>query len=44
MISNFFRYGWPRWYLLRLVGHLPKRHDERLLDFLYPSNMSLRFD
>ena len=38
MIANFFRYGWPRPHLLRLVNKLPERHGDRLLDFLYPGD------
>jgi hypothetical protein len=37
MMTNFFRYGWPRRYLLRLVDRLPERQGDRLLDFLYPT-------
>lgn len=37
---DLLRYGWPRKYLVKLAGWWP---NDRLLDFLYPSNATLRF-
>ena len=43
-MSDFFRYGWPRWYLIRLHGWLPtERANDWLLDFLYPNDMTVTF-
>lgn len=43
-MADWLRYGWPRWYLLRLSNWLPSKYEERMLDFLYPSDMEATFD
>lgn len=37
---NFLRYGWPRRALLMLWPHLPGSIGDRLLNFLYPDDLT----
>jgi hypothetical protein len=44
-MSNFLRYGWPRWWLIRIPDWmLGEWATERLNDFLYPSDLSVHID
>lgn len=44
-MKHFIRYGWPRWYLLRIHGWLPtEKMNDALLDFLYPDDMTIGFN
>lgn len=40
---DFFRYGWPRKVLVKAYKYLPPKLQDRLLDFLYPDDMVIRF-
>jgi hypothetical protein len=44
-MSNWFRYGYPRRYVMKLTGCLPINSwmRERLLEWLYPSDCVVRF-
>lgn len=44
MITDYFRYDWPRWYIVRLCTKLRYgRVYDWLLDFLYPSDAIVEF-
>jgi len=44
-MSNFLRYGWPRWWLIRIPDWmLGEWATERLNDWLYPSDLSVHID
>ena len=43
-MSDFLRYGWPRWFLLRIHSRLPTSSmNDALLDFLYPDTCVVDF-
>ncbi len=44
-MSNFLRYGWPRWWLIRIPDWmLGAWATERLNDWLYPSDLSVHIE
>lgn len=42
-IADFFRYGWPRWWLVRAYNYAPERVGDWLMDFLYPDDLAVTF-
>lgn len=44
MIADFFRWSWPRRYLLKIWKRMPNGpRKERLADFLLPSDAVIAF-
>jgi hypothetical protein len=44
-MTNWLRFGWPRWYLVRACSKMPEgRVHDWLLDFLYPDDIQLSFE